>query len=225
MSYLSRRIRSYFFWGLTFCLVLWHDAQPERIEREVQRAQLEIDDARARIASGLYVHEELCRDGWATPSSGSGRCSWHGGVDHQYSAERSAAFRAANIDINRFRKGQESTVTSTTVLWAALIFLAAPLLDLVILRRTGLYPDSFSSGDGPPTPQSERPEITTAPVEPQIKKISDSNACPICGSRMVVRVAGRGKNRGKSFFGCSRFPMCRGTRPGPNSNVRRAMGS
>jgi restriction system protein len=37
-------------------------------------------------------------------------------------------------------------------------------------------------------------------------------SCPICGSHMVHRVARRGKNAGKSFLGCSRFPKCKGTR-------------
>jgi DNA-binding helix-hairpin-helix protein with protein kinase domain len=36
--------------------------------------------------------------------------------------------------------------------------------------------------------------------------------CPKCGSKMVRRVAGRGPNAGKPFWGCSRFPVCRGTR-------------
>jgi restriction system protein len=36
--------------------------------------------------------------------------------------------------------------------------------------------------------------------------------CPICGSDMVVRTAGRGPRAGSRFLGCSRFPKCRGTR-------------
>lgn len=37
-------------------------------------------------------------------------------------------------------------------------------------------------------------------------------SCPLCHSPMVVRVAKRGGKAGNSFFGCSRFPDCRGTR-------------
>jgi restriction system protein len=37
--------------------------------------------------------------------------------------------------------------------------------------------------------------------------------CPICKSQMVLRTAKRGANAGNSFFGCSRYPSCRGTRP------------
>lgn len=34
--------------------------------------------------------------------------------------------------------------------------------------------------------------------------------CPACGSSMVRRVAKVGKFAGKSFWGCSAFPGCKG---------------
>jgi restriction system protein len=37
-------------------------------------------------------------------------------------------------------------------------------------------------------------------------------ACPKCGSTMTKRVAKQGDNSGKAFWGCSRFPDCRGIR-------------
>lgn len=36
--------------------------------------------------------------------------------------------------------------------------------------------------------------------------------CPSCGSGMRLRTARRGLNSGSRFWGCSRFPNCRGTR-------------
>jgi restriction system protein len=36
--------------------------------------------------------------------------------------------------------------------------------------------------------------------------------CPICGSPMVLRRAKRGQNAGNEFWGCSKFPSCRGIR-------------
>ena len=36
--------------------------------------------------------------------------------------------------------------------------------------------------------------------------------CPLCGSVMVRRVAKKGMNAGLGFWGCSKFPTCRGTR-------------
>ncbi|WP_257275282.1 topoisomerase DNA-binding C4 zinc finger domain-containing protein [Endozoicomonas sp. SESOKO4] len=35
---------------------------------------------------------------------------------------------------------------------------------------------------------------------------------PQCGSVMVKRTAKEGSNKGKQFWGCSRFPACRGIR-------------
>lgn len=37
-------------------------------------------------------------------------------------------------------------------------------------------------------------------------------ACPKCGSQMVMRTARKGENAGGSFWGCSQYPACRGTR-------------
>ncbi len=34
--------------------------------------------------------------------------------------------------------------------------------------------------------------------------------CPHCGDQMVRRTAGRGTNQGNVFWGCPRFPKCRG---------------
>lgn len=40
-------------------------------------------------------------------------------------------------------------------------------------------------------------------------------SCPRCGGGMVLRTARKGKRPGSRFYGCSRYPGCRGTRPGP----------
>lgn len=44
-------------------------------------------------------------------------------------------------------------------------------------------------------------------------KVEEAPACPKCGSPMVERTAKSGSNAGKRFWGCSRFPTCRGIRP------------
>jgi len=36
--------------------------------------------------------------------------------------------------------------------------------------------------------------------------------CPECGSEMILRTAKKGMNAGRQFWGCSRFPKCRGTK-------------
>lgn len=39
---------------------------------------------------------------------------------------------------------------------------------------------------------------------------SSSPSCPKCGSEMILRTAKRGDNQGGKFWGCSRYPACRG---------------
>jgi restriction system protein len=43
-------------------------------------------------------------------------------------------------------------------------------------------------------------------------KVADGSLCPVCSSAMVRRTARQGANAGNQFWGCSRFPACRGTR-------------
>lgn len=48
--------------------------------------------------------------------------------------------------------------------------------------------------------------------KPQPTKKIPHNAkrCPLCASPMVLRTARQGRNAGKQFWGCSRYPSCRG---------------
>jgi len=47
--------------------------------------------------------------------------------------------------------------------------------------------------------------------QPDAKPIlqNTENACPKCGEAMVLRIAKRGDNQGKQFWGCSGYPKCR----------------
>lgn len=38
---------------------------------------------------------------------------------------------------------------------------------------------------------------------------SGERLCPLCGSKLVIRRASRGENKGHVFWGCSAFPKCR----------------
>ena len=39
----------------------------------------------------------------------------------------------------------------------------------------------------------------------------DTVRCPLCRAPMELRYASRGRNAGNSFWGCTRFPQCRGS--------------
>jgi len=42
---------------------------------------------------------------------------------------------------------------------------------------------------------------------------SSAPACPICGGMMAVRTAKKGLRAGVQFWGCVKYPTCKGTRP------------
>ncbi len=52
---------------------------------------------------------------------------------------------------------------------------------------------------------------TSSPATPESSK--DVPLCPACSSAMVRRTAHRGDNAGNEFWGCSRYPECKGIRP------------
>lgn len=64
--------------------------------------------------------------------------------------------------------------------------------------------------------QEERRAERTAErgFTPSKQRFVFGKVCPSCGGAMVKRIAKRGANAGNSFWGCSRFPECRGTLPG-----------
>lgn len=52
----------------------------------------------------------------------------------------------------------------------------------------------------------------TGQVSNPLPEEDASPACPKCGSTMVQRVAQKGSQAGNRFWGCTRFPACRGIR-------------
>jgi restriction system protein len=52
----------------------------------------------------------------------------------------------------------------------------------------------------------------TAFERPSAATVTAATGCPVCGSPMVKRQAKRGANAGAYFYGCSRYPACKGTR-------------
>jgi restriction system protein len=52
---------------------------------------------------------------------------------------------------------------------------------------------------------------------PPLGGSSNKAECPVCGSGMLIRTARRGSNAGNQFWGCQRYPECRGTRPATGS--------
>jgi hypothetical protein len=55
------------------------------------------------------------------------------------------------------------------------------------------------------------PDISDAPM-PQHRSSTNQPLCPACGAGMVKRTAKKGNNAGQAFWGCSKYPACKGTR-------------
>lgn len=215
MQYFTRRLKSVFFWTLCLWLVHWHSQQPEAIIKRLAVVQAEIDDARFGIANGYYDAVNICNDGWRSSSSGQGTCSWHGGINRAYQLSKSTAHSVAGRDIERIRARYHSEVRSKAFFMFTLAFLFAPLLDLIVLRRTSLY--SYMESDAPSKPiQQSKPPPAPPPVPIAPQTTQDGIlGCPRCGSAMRQRVAKKGRNRGNKFLGCSTYPRCHGTRDLP----------
>ena len=71
---------------------------------------------------------------------------------------------------------------------------------------------SLPATDQRPTQRfNPRPQATPKPLAtPNIAAMEP--ACPQCGAGMVQRTARKGGNAGSQFWGCAKFPTCRGVR-------------
>lgn len=58
--------------------------------------------------------------------------------------------------------------------------------------------------------RTEKP--SPKPVTPPKETWDAAGLCLLCGSRMIRRVASRGKHKGNPFYGCANYPRCKGIR-------------
>lgn len=72
-------------------------------------------------------------------------------------------------------------------------------LGILVTQPSTPAPHTSTKGPGGGSTYS-KPSSTSTPT------------CPRCGSSMVRRTARRGRNAGGQFWGCSRYPRCKGTR-------------
>jgi restriction system protein len=61
--------------------------------------------------------------------------------------------------------------------------------------------------------QGVQPAGRPAAAAPAPAVASTDPGCPKCGSPMVLRTARRGANAGSQFYGCTRYPGCKGILP------------
>ncbi len=87
---------------------------------------------------------------------------------------------------------------------------AAPWTALVVLLIWAMARFKVWA-ERPPAVPGRHPE--PASTKTSAVKPDQTPACPTCGAAMKVRTAQRGQNAGSQFWGCSRYPDCKGTRP------------
>lgn len=56
------------------------------------------------------------------------------------------------------------------------------------------------------------------PAERNQQTTEKPPACPLCGKSMVLRTARKGQHAGAQFWGCTRYPDCKGTRRSARSD-------
>lgn len=63
----------------------------------------------------------------------------------------------------------------------------------------------------PPVSDTNAEETSEESAEPEKQEMPELDPlCPICSQKMIKRTAKKGKNKGNTFWGCSKFPGCRG---------------
>jgi len=187
----------------------------------------------------------LCADGTWSQSTGSGTCSWHGGIAGNNdpstgSGSTGGGGGSGRIDAD---SGPSTTVTTnappprsgtTTNVSGSVgdFFDNGGLLILLVgwwvlsrikksRRETAAgsvtarpsVPSSGSpttgSGNSVSSSAAVRPTQDAGQVHPRSATSSAAGTCS-CGGRQVVRRNGK---TGQRFYGCSRYPNCRRTRP------------
>lgn len=140
------------------------------------------------LATPLFVGAATCSDGWASTSIGrQGACSHHGGV------EKHGGLR--------------------------FLFLVGSVAAGMTVAARRQVPGSNSQQQAPPADGLQSGPVRASlppaprPPRPVVPASKGSVACPACGSGMRLRRARHGRHRGKRFWGCSRYPDCRGTKP------------
>lgn len=78
--------------------------------------------------------------------------------------------------------------------------------------QTSRSPPSFSPTVSKGASSSTSPRPVPAPSPGTSAGTSAAASCPRCGQQMIKRLARKGRNAGSYFWGCSRYPVCKGTR-------------
>jgi restriction system protein len=176
----------------------------------------------------LLICESFRREGYRVEHTGRGGPD--GGVDvvlgrdGERTLVQCKQWRVQDVGVNLVREllgvvasehAQRGIfITSGSYTEAAIDFARNNPLTLVageelarMIRSAQSSPESNTLGRRP------LPALSEAEAPDAAGKPSTSPKCPRCGCPMVKQTAKRGDNIGSKFWGCSRYPACKGTRP------------
>jgi restriction system protein len=201
-------------------LVIYYLRVQRRLKRLENAAQLAPNPTLGALSNmtwkqfELLVHQAFRHRGYVLGESGTSDAD--GAVDivlrkaGEYFLVHSKLWRAAQVDVAPVRELHNAMrakraaggffVTTGSYTREALAFASGrniQLIDGPTLRE--MLNDTAGIPTGVPT------VITVG--EPTVKPAAPS--CPVCKSAMVLRMAPAG-SKGKNFWGCSRFPACKG---------------
>ena len=148
------------------------------------------------IPLSFLMSGKVCVDGWASPSIGSsGACSHHGGVSSFPGIFVFFISLLGTFYVNKLlnKKNKDETLKEEKT-------------------NENLTPkENISKGI-----EEEKTNENLTPKENISKGIEEEKKkrvrCPRCRSYMVIRTVKKGKNIGSKFYGCTKYPRCRGTR-------------
>ena len=154
-------------------------------------------------SSNLYVENRdqlsvVIRDIWQHPD-----CM----KENEILAIYNALMPLTNVDIETKKRHVESLKSHNPDVGSSAELSAGTQQPLtgMILKHFGLsmnMANAFDNNSTANTATSNASGIATGLASMEL-------ICPRCGSKLVLRTAGKGPNAGKQFCGCSRFPNCR----------------
>lgn len=103
-------------------------------------------------------------------------------------------------------------VTTGTFTNEARSFSAGKPLMLVDGPALAIFVHQVRTSPQPATSTFHPPPSTDPTAPPSDRPPASPATCPQCGAPMVLRTAKRGANAGNNFYGCTRYPACKGIR-------------
>lgn len=185
----------------------------------------------------------LCADGTYSQSSGSGTCSWHGGIAGNNNPSTGSSSSSGGGGTGRIVPGTGTAGTSTQAPQrpaqnspsSDIVGSIAQWWLLIALGGWGLIAASKRSQSEPARPATQAKSFvppkpsgsgsvasSRAPAASSRQSKGSNNSANSssvarastaqcsCGGREVVR---RNRKTGHRFYGCSRYPSCKRTRP------------